>query len=106
MDYVDKFEELKAAHDGWAFHDSKLGELKYSHSKDGGVIIDFKIPDIKLRFLNVRLFETNISDTICTFFYGIRFYVKECFGKDKYIVMETDNDWVKIVAERINVLDA
>ena len=103
--FIDNFPVLKAAHNFCAFHDSILQSLNYQLLPDGSVNIDFVIDDLSLRFIKVRLFETNISDTICTFFYSIKFYVKECFGRDKYIVMETDNDLVKIVAEKIIVLD-
>lgn len=89
---------MRLAHSYCGFHDSVLKRLEYKLNGDASVTVEFEIEDIALRFEDVRIFESNISDTISTFFYGINFYVTDfrCYGK--FIVMQTDNDLVKIMA--------
>ena len=100
--FIDGFERLDENYSLSAFHDSVLSlltsDVLLSFSIDGEV-------ETILKFVRVHGIEINVPDIRSSFFYSIKFYVARWCDYGDCIVMETDGDWVKIVAEKIVVIE-
>lgn len=109
--FIDGFERLDENYSLSAFHDSVLSQLTYQLSDDGlasDVLLSFSIDgevETILKFVRVHGIEINVPDIRISFFYSIKFYVARWCDYGDCIVMETDGDWVKIVAEKIVVIE-
>lgn len=108
--FIDNFDILIDAYGSSAFHDSVISHLEYLHSDDGwssdiflALSIDGEV-ETALRFIKVHGIEINLPDIRSSFFSSIVFYVARWCDYGDCIVMETDGDLVKIVAEKIVVL--
>ena len=101
--FIDGFERLDENYSLSAFHDSVLSLLTYQLSDDG-LASDGEVETI-LKFVRVHGIEINVPDIRSSFFYSIKFYVARWCDYGDCIVMETDGDWVKIVAEKIVVIE-
>lgn len=60
---------------------------------------------VALKFLRVHTIFTDIPDFRSSFFYFVSFYVKLHCDYGECIIMETDGDLVKVVAEEMAVLE-
>ena len=108
--FIDNSDILQEAYGSSAFHDSVVSHLEYKLSDDGvssDIYLDLSIDgevETVLRFIKVHGIEINLPDIRSSFFYRIDFYMDQWCDYGNCIVMETDGDLVKIVAEKIVVL--
>lgn len=108
--FIDNFDILQEAYSYSAFHDSVVSHLEYTLSDDGltaDVIVELSLDgevETVLRFIKVHGIEINLPDIRSSFFYRIDFHLAQWCDYGECIVMETDGDLVKIVADRIVVL--
>lgn len=107
--FIDSFYVLKEYYGTSAFHDSTLYNLQYQLSEDGlssDIVLTLSYgnnPEISLHFVKVHGIEMNIADIRSAFFFSIDFYVTNWCDYGQCIVMESDGDYIKIVAEKILV---
>jgi len=108
--FIDNFDILNEAYSYSAFHDSVVSHMVYQTANDGlsadiflSLSIDGEV-ETTLRFVGVHCVEMNLPDIRSSYFNSIKFYISRWCDYGNCIVMETDGDLVKIVAERIVVL--
>lgn len=88
------------------FHDATLAGIEFNDEHDS-CIVRFRCDSylVALKFSRVHALFTDIPDFRSSFFYFVSFYVKEHCDYEECIIMETDGDLVKVVAEEMEVFE-
>lgn len=88
------------------FHDATLAGIEFNDEHDS-CIVRFRCDSylVALKFSRVHALFTDIPDFRSSFFYFVSFYVKEHCDYGECIIMETDGDLVKVVAEEMEVFE-
>ena len=88
------------------FHDATLAGIEFNDEHDS-CIVRFRCDSylVALKFSRVHALFTDIPDFRSSFFYFVSFYVKEHCDYGECIIMETDGDSVKVVAEEMEVFE-
>ena len=88
------------------FHDATLAGIEFNDEHDS-CIVRFRCDSylVALKFSRVHALFTDIPDFRSSFFYYVSFYVKPHCDYGDCIIMETDGDLVKIIAEEMEVVE-
>ncbi len=88
------------------FHDATLAGIEFDDEQDF-CIARFRCYSaiVALKFSRVHAIFTDIPDFRSSFFYYASFYVAPHCDYGECIIMETDGDLVKVVAEEMEVLE-
>lgn len=109
LPFIVGIEELIESYGYGNFHDSLVSLLEYHLASDchsADILLSLSIygeVEITLKFVGVHGIEMNVPDTRSSFFDSVDFYVAQWCDYGKCIIMETDGDNLKIVADQIIV---
>lgn len=88
------------------FHDATLAGIEFNDEHDS-CIVRFRCDSyiVALKFSRVHAIFVDIPDFRSSFFFWGSFYVKPYCDYGECIIMETEGDLVKVIAEEMEVLE-